>query len=45
MALQTRDGKIHMIFTSHERTIVNHAVLDELWIKEGGTVQSWLPKK
>jgi predicted neuraminidase len=44
MAVQTRDGKIHLIFTSHERTIVNHAVLDEEWIKQGGPVKSWLPK-
>jgi len=45
MALQTRDGKIHLIFTSHERTVVNHAVFDEEWIKQGGPVTSWLPKK
>lgn len=45
MALQTRDGKIHLIFTSHVRTVVNHAVLDEDWIKQGGPVTSWLPKR
>ena len=45
MAVQTRDGKIHLIFTSHERTVVNHAVFDEAWIKQGGPVKSWLPKK
>lgn len=44
LAVQTRDGKIHVIFTSHERTVVNHAVLDEDWIKQGGPVKSWLPK-
>jgi hypothetical protein len=44
MAVQTRDGKIHLIFTSHERTVVNHAVLDEDWIKNGGPVKSWLPR-
>ena len=44
MAVQTRDGKIHLIFTSHERAIVNHAALDEEWIKHGGPVKSWLPK-
>jgi len=43
MAVQTKDGKLHLIFTSHERTIVNHAVLDEEWIKQGGPVRSWLP--
>jgi predicted neuraminidase len=45
MAVETHDGKIHLIFTSHERTIVNHAVLDEEWIKQGGPAKSWLPKK
>lgn len=44
MAVQTRDGKLHLIFTSHERTTVNHAVLDEDWIRHGGPVRSWLPK-
>jgi hypothetical protein len=44
MAVQTRDGKIHLIFTSHERSVVNHAVLDEDWIKQGGKVRSWLRK-
>jgi len=44
MAVQTRDQKIHLIFTSHERTIVNHAILDEEWIKMGGPVKSWLAK-
>jgi predicted neuraminidase len=28
-AIQTRDGKIHVVFTSGERTIINHAVFDE----------------
>ncbi len=45
MAVQTRDGKLHLIFTSHARTVVNHAVLDEAWIKQGGPVKSWLPKR
>lgn len=44
MAVQTRDGKIHLIFTSHERTTVNRAIFDEQWIKHGGTVKSWLTK-
>ena len=44
MAVQTRDGRIHLIFTSHERTVVNHAEFDEEWIKQGGPVKSWLPK-
>lgn len=28
-AIQTRDGKIHIVYTSHGRTQVNHAVFDE----------------
>ena len=28
-AIQTKDGKIHLIFTSDERTVIQHAVLDE----------------
>ena len=42
LAIQSRTGKIHLIFTSHERTIINHAVLDEEWVMEGGAVKSWL---
>ena len=32
-AIQTRDGKIHVVFTSHERTVVEHAVFDETWLQ------------
>lgn len=28
-AIQTRDAKIHIVYTSHERSQVNHAVFDE----------------
>ena len=28
-AIQTKDGRIHLVFTSHERMQVNHAVFDE----------------
>lgn len=28
-AVQTRDGKIHVLFTSDERTVIRHAVFDE----------------
>jgi predicted neuraminidase len=28
-AIQTRDGKIHVTFTSNERTVIQHAVFDE----------------
>ncbi len=33
-AIQTQDGKIHIVFTSHERTVIEHAVLDEEWLME-----------
>lgn len=44
MAVQTSDGRMHLIFTSHERTTVNRAIFDEEWIKHGGPVKSWLTK-
>jgi len=28
-AIQTRDGKIHIVFTSDKRSVINHAVFDE----------------
>lgn len=28
-AVQTRDGKIHVVFTSSERTVINHAVFEQ----------------
>jgi predicted neuraminidase len=28
-AIQTRDGKIHLVFTSEARTVINHAVFEE----------------
>ncbi len=28
-AIQTRDGKIHVVFTSDGRTVINHAIFDE----------------
>ncbi len=31
-AIQTHDGKIHVIYTSHERTVIEHAVFDEAWL-------------
>lgn len=35
VAIQTRDGKIHVVYTSEMRTVVNHAVFDEEWIQGG----------
>lgn len=30
--IQGRDGRIHLVYTSHERTVINHAVIDEDWL-------------
>ena len=30
-AFQARDGKIHVVYTSEHRTVINHAVFDEDW--------------
>jgi predicted neuraminidase len=35
-AFQARDGRIHLVFTSDRRTVVNHAVFDEDWVIHGG---------
>jgi predicted neuraminidase len=34
-AFQARDGRIHLVFTSEGRTVVNHAVFDEDWVRIG----------
>jgi predicted neuraminidase len=36
-AFQASDGRIHLVFTSDRRTVVNHAVFDEDWIVNGQT--------
>jgi predicted neuraminidase len=33
VAIQTRDGNIHVVYTSERRTVVNHAVFDEEWVR------------
>lgn len=35
-AIQTSDGKIHLVFTSNERTVINHATFDESAITSAG---------
>ena len=35
IALQASDGRIHVIYTSEHRTVVNHAVFDEDWVIHG----------
>lgn len=34
-AIQTSDGRISVVFTSHERTVINRAVFDEAWVRGG----------
>ena len=34
IAFQTRDGKIHCVYTSDRRTVINHAVFDEEWVRQ-----------
>lgn len=35
IALQARDGTIHLVYTSDRRSVVNHATFDEAWLLEG----------
>ncbi len=35
-AFQARDGRIHLVYTSERRTVVNHAVFDENWVINQG---------
>jgi predicted neuraminidase len=34
-AFQSRDGRIHLVYTSNRRSVVNHAVFDEDWVIHG----------
>ncbi len=33
-AVQSADGKIHVVYTSQRRTVINHAVFEEKWIQQ-----------
>ena len=33
-AILGRDGRIHIVYTSHHRTVVNHAVFTEDWLQQ-----------
>ena len=35
IAFQSKDGRIHVVYTSDRRTVVNHAVFDENWVTHG----------
>jgi predicted neuraminidase len=33
IGFQGRDGRIHLVYTSDRRSVINHAIFDEAWIK------------
>ncbi len=33
-AIESADGKIHVVYTSNQRTVVHHAVFDEEWVRQ-----------
>lgn len=33
IALQARDGRIHVVYTSDQRKVINHAIFTEAWIR------------
>ena len=33
IGFQARDGRIHIVYTSDRRTVINHAVFDEAWVR------------
>lgn len=33
IGFQGRDGRIHIVYTSDSRTVINHAVFDEAWVR------------
>jgi predicted neuraminidase len=35
IGFQGRDGRIHIVYTSDRRSVINHAVFDEAWVREG----------
>ncbi len=35
IGFQGRDGRIHVVYTSDRRAVINHAVFDEAWVKGG----------
>jgi predicted neuraminidase len=37
IGFQAADGRIHIVYTSDQRTVINHAVFDEAWVKAGRT--------
>lgn len=35
--IQARDGKIHLVFTSHERSVINHVTFDESFMTKSSS--------
>ena len=35
IGFQAADGRIHIVYTSDQRTVINHAVFGEEWVKGG----------
>jgi BNR repeat-like domain len=35
IGFQASDGPIHIVYTSDQRSVVNHAVFSEEWVKQG----------
>jgi predicted neuraminidase len=35
IGFQARDGRIHIVYTSDRRSVINHAIFDEAWIRKG----------
>src|SRR5262249_40156897 len=44
-AAQTRDGKIHLVFTTDERTVIRRAVSDERWLVEAKPIGEKAPRR
>ena len=35
IGFQAADGRIHIVYTSDQRSVINHAVFSEDWVKKG----------
>jgi predicted neuraminidase len=42
-AAQTKDGNVHLVFTSHGRTVINRAVFDERWLLDAPPAKPMSP--
>jgi predicted neuraminidase len=44
-AVQTRDGQIHLVYTSHGRTVINRAIFDERWLLDAKPLPAEAPPR